>query len=89
MTVVKKTSEEVKLPNGLDEALLYIKYCKKELNQRITTTISYLQPSAYLLKAATAVSRPSAHWCAFDTPQKAASVKADLFTCGSGTIVFC
>ena len=25
----------------------------------------------------------------FEIPQKVAPVKADLFTCGSGTVVFC
>ena len=43
---------------------------------------------ACLLTATTAILMPSEHWCMFDMPQKAASVKADLFTCGSGVMVF-
>ena len=48
-----------------------------------------LQSSAYLLRATTAISRPSEHWCKFDTLQKVVPVKAGLLTCGSGTRVFC
>ena len=48
-----------------------------------------LQPNAHLLRATIAISRPSEHWCISDTPQKAVPVKADPFTYGRSTMVFC
>ena len=41
-----------------------------------------LWPSACLLRAAMAVSRPSKHYCTFDMAQKAVPVKADPTTFG-------
>ena len=46
-----------------------------------------LWPSACLLRAATAISRPSEHYCTPDMPQKAVPAKADLFTFGSVSVV--
>ena len=46
-----------------------------------------LWPSACLLGAATAISRPSEHSCMPDRPQKAVPAKADLFTFGSVSVV--
>ena len=40
-------------------------------------------PSACLLRAATAGSRPSENYCTPDMPQKAVPAKADLFTFGT------
>ena len=42
-----------------------------------------LWPNACLLRAATAVSRPSEHYCMPDMAQKAVSAKAYLTTFGS------
>ena len=46
-----------------------------------------LWPSACLLRAAAAISRPSEYYCMFDMAQKAAPVKADLTTSGSVSLV--
>ena len=46
-----------------------------------------LWPSACLLKAATAVSRPSEYYCTPDMAQKAVPAKADLFTFGCVSVV--
>ena len=46
-----------------------------------------LWPSAYLLRAATAISRPSEYYCMPDMPQKAVPAKAGLFTFGSVSVV--
>ena len=46
-----------------------------------------LWPSACLLRAATAVSRPSEHYCMPDMAQKAIPAKADLFTFGNASVV--
>ena len=46
-----------------------------------------LWPSAYLLRAATAVSRPSEYSCTLDVAQKAVPAKADLITFGSVSVV--
>ena len=46
-----------------------------------------LWPSAYLLRAATVVSRPSEHYCMPDMAQKAVPAKADLTTFGSVSVV--
>ena len=43
--------------------------------------------SAFLLRAATAVSRPSEHHCVSDMAQKAVPAKADLNTFGSMSVV--
>ena len=43
--------------------------------------------SACLLRAATAISRPSEHYCTLDMPQKTVPVKADLFTFSSVSVV--
>ena len=48
-----------------------------------------LWPSACLLRAITAISRPSEHFCMpdRDMPQKTVPAKADLFTFGSVSVV--
>ena len=85
-----KAREEVGLPNG---ALLFFKYVSQKVAKSVDNNNSQsfgdLQPSACLLRATAANSRSSEYWCTFDMSQKAAAVKADLFTCGSGTMVFC
>ena len=48
---------------------------------------AHLWPSAYLLRATTAISRPSEHYCMPDMPHKAVPAKADLFTFGSVSVV--
>ena len=46
-----------------------------------------LWPSACLLRATTAVSKPSEHYCTPDMVQKAIPAKADLFTFSSVSVV--
>ena len=44
-------------------------------------------PRACLLRAATAISKPSKNYCMPDMPQKTVPTKADLFTFGSVSVV--
>ena len=46
-----------------------------------------LWPSACWLRAATAVSKPSEHYCTTDMAQKAVPANVNLFTFGSVSVV--
>ena len=74
-----------KLDHQMDsnEVLLCLKSMVSNNSQRFAD----LWPSACLLRDATAISRPSEHYCMPDMPQKTVSAKADLFTFGSVSVV--
>ena len=57
------------------------------MDNNISHPFADLWPNACLLRAATAVSRPSKHWCTLDIPQKSVPGKADLFTFGSMSVM--
>ena len=85
----KKHMRKLDFQMGSHETPLYFKYLAISMDNNNNQLYGNLQPSACLLRATIAISRPSEHWCMFDIPKKAAPVKADLSTCGSGTMVFC
>ena len=86
----EKPREEVKLPNGQFPLVLQISQkVAKSMDNNNSRAFGGLQPSACLLRATTAISRPSEYWCMFDMPQKVAPVKVYLLTCNSGTMVCC
>ena len=72
-----------------NEVLLCFKYIKvaKSMVNNNSQPFANLWPSAYLLRAAAAVSRPSEHYCMFEMAQKAVPVKADLITSGNVSLV--
>ena len=73
-----------------NEILLCLKYHRKVAKSMVNNNsrpFADLWPSAYLLRAATAISRPSEHYCTPDMPQKTVPAKADLFNFGSVSVV--
>ena len=58
---------------GLDEGSPLVFYVSaRSMDNNNSQSYGDLQPSACLLRATAAISRPSEHWCTSDAPQKAA-----------------
>ena len=80
-----------KLDHQMDsnKVLLCLKYHKKVAKSMVNNNsqpLTNLWPSACLLRATTAISRPSKHYCTPDMPQKTVPAKADLFTFDSVSV---